>query len=204
MMEPLLPISNINDFLFCPVSIYYHNLKQDPDRMLSNSVWQIEGTNAHKALDQGTYSTRSDVLSGIDVCSMQYRLVGKIDLLDKRTGTLIERKKHVTRVYDGFVYQLYAQCVCLREMGYTISHLQIHSMDDNRNYHLSLPEEDPDKFRMFVELLDVIKRYDVRDFRGCVTEKCTKCIYSSICSFSDTDDVQYRFLQETFCDGLYQ
>lgn len=171
--------------------------------MLSNSVWQIDGTNAHRALDEGVYSSRSDILSGIEVCSTQYGLAGKIDLLDTRTGTLIERKKHVTRIYDGFIYQLYAQCICLREMGYTISHLRIHSMDDNRNYNLQLPEEDPDMFQSFVELLGVIDHYDVKDFNGPVNEKCVKCIYSSICSFCDTDDVQYRFFEKASGDGFH-
>ena len=33
MSELPLSISNLNDFIFCPVSIYFHGLDSDTDKM---------------------------------------------------------------------------------------------------------------------------------------------------------------------------
>ena len=40
MSESPIPISNLNDFIFCPVSIYFHGL----DYMLQYSVYVIENS----------------------------------------------------------------------------------------------------------------------------------------------------------------
>lgn len=190
-MEPFLPISNLNDFLFCPASIYYHNLVQDSDRIMSNTPWQYRGAKAHSNIDEGNYSTRSDVLSGVDVCSVKYSLIGRIDVFDIRTGVLTERKRHVKVVYDGFIFQLYAQCLCLREMGHEVMELKIHSLDDNRSYDIPLPEDDRVTFERFLGLLEEIRQFDIT--RYCLEDpsKCHKCIYSSICSMCDVDDITF-------------
>ena len=92
MNENPLNITALNDFIFCPVSIYFHNLYGDMEKNLYQSTDQINGTDAHKAVDEKTY-TRSGYIQSLDVYCEQYNLVGKIDLYDKDTGTLIERKK---------------------------------------------------------------------------------------------------------------
>ena len=42
-MEELIPISYINDFTFCPASIYFHGLIDGSDKMLYQSKYQIIG-----------------------------------------------------------------------------------------------------------------------------------------------------------------
>lgn len=78
-MEELIRISNINDFLFCPVSIYFHGLMDGADRTMIQSEYQINGTAAHRSVDDGTYTTHHDTLRGIEVCSVKYGIIGKID-----------------------------------------------------------------------------------------------------------------------------
>ena len=203
-MEPLLPISYLNDFLFCPASIYYHGLIQGSDGMMSSSIYQIRGISAHRSIEEGTYSSRKNVLTGKEVCSQNYGLSGKIDVFDMGTGTLMERKKHVTQLYDGFVFQLYAQCVCLREMGYDVRRLCVHSLDDNRNYDVSLPENDPGMFQRFLELLDDIRTFDIGDLQKQDVSRCSKCIYSMMCGICDIDDLSFRFHEKADSDGLLQ
>lgn len=41
----------LNDFIFCPLSIYYHNLYDDMETSLYQNHFQIDGTQAHKAVD---------------------------------------------------------------------------------------------------------------------------------------------------------
>ena len=57
-MDDLILITQLNDFIFCPVSIYFHNLYGNMDKMLFQSKYQINGTNAHKAVDYNKYSRK--------------------------------------------------------------------------------------------------------------------------------------------------
>jgi CRISPR-associated protein Cas4 len=90
------------------------------DGTVYKDIPQIAGTVAHTTIDTNTYSTSKDILQGIEVFSESLGLFGKIDTFDCRTGKLRERKKNIIRIYDGYVFQLYAQCAALREMGYVV------------------------------------------------------------------------------------
>lgn len=57
-MDDCIIISNLNDFIFCPASIYFHNLYGSMETMLYQGPAQINGANAHKAVDEGNYSKR--------------------------------------------------------------------------------------------------------------------------------------------------
>lgn len=91
-MEDLILISNFNDFIFCPVSIYFHKLYGNQDNLTYQSQYQINGTKAHEKVDNKQYSTRKSVKMALDVYSDEYKIVGKIDLYDEISKTLIERK----------------------------------------------------------------------------------------------------------------
>ena len=60
-MEDLILISNLNDFIFCPVSIYFHKLYGNQDNLTYQSQYQINGTKAHEKVDNKKYSTRKSV-----------------------------------------------------------------------------------------------------------------------------------------------
>lgn len=101
MEEPIL-ISTINDFIFCPISIYFHNLYGDLKREIFQSDKQLNGTYAHKTIDTGSYSSRKDILQGLDIYSEQYNLIGKIDVFDVRSGILTERKRQVKTLLNFY------------------------------------------------------------------------------------------------------
>jgi CRISPR-associated exonuclease Cas4 len=132
-MEDLILISNLNDFIFCPVSIYFHKLYGNQDNLTYQSQYQINGTKAHEKVDNKKYSTRKSVKMALDVYSDEYKIVGKIDLYDEISKTLIERKKFVKKIYDGYIFQLYAQYYAMTEMGYEINHLEVRSLDESLN-----------------------------------------------------------------------
>ncbi len=119
MSETFIPISNLNDFIFCPVSIYFHNLDYDSEEFMYQCNDQINGTAAHKSVDSGNYSSQKSVLTGIPVVCNQYGLYGKIDKFDDYAGILTERKKKIKVIYDGYVFQIYAQYFSLKEMGFS-------------------------------------------------------------------------------------
>lgn len=165
MSENPIVISNLNDFIFCPISIYFHNLYYDMETTLYQDRPQLDGKAAHKAIDTQAYSTSANILQALDVYCEKYNLIGKIDIFDKATGTLTERKKKVHSVYDGYVWQLYAQYFALEEMGYIVKKLRIHSIDDNKNYNIPLPTEDKEKLPQFEKLLEDFNSFDFEAYQ---------------------------------------
>lgn len=69
MSENAFAISKINDFVFCPVSIYYHDLDNETDKLTYQDSYQLNGTAAHTKIDSGQYSDRIDVLQNVSVYS---------------------------------------------------------------------------------------------------------------------------------------
>lgn len=184
MSENPIIISNLNDFIFCPVSIYFHSLEPENEELLVKDTYQINGSDAHKKSDNAAYSTKKSMLQGISVYSSKYDLCGKIDTFDCEKGVLTERKKKITNVYDGYVFQLYAQYFALCDMGYRVSSLRLYSMDDNKVYKIKKPEDDDEMFSKFKLLITKIKTFDFDDFKQCNIQKCMHCIYEPLCSFS--------------------
>ena len=180
-MELYLKISFLNDFIFCPLSIYYHQLYGSLSERLYYGAAQLNGKSAHEAVDEKRYSTHKNILQSIDIFSNEYKLCGKIDTFDTSTGLLTERKKHITEIYDGYVFQLYAQCICLREMGYTVNNLRFYSSDDNKIYPVPLPEDNKIMFDKFVETNNKMQSFNIETFTPKNETKCQQCIYNDFC-----------------------
>lgn len=66
-MENPIIISNLNDFIFCPASIYFHNIYGQHDRRLYQSEKQLNGTKVHKTVDEA--KNNKNVLHAMDVSS---------------------------------------------------------------------------------------------------------------------------------------
>ena len=180
-MEDPIPFTYLNDFLFCPASIYFHNLMGGLDRTSAQSRCQIEGTSAHARIDRGS---SDGLMMGMSVYSEQLGLYGSIDMFDPRTGTLTERKNLIRNVYDGFVFQLYAQYYAMTESGYDVRRLRLHSLKDNRNYDIPLPSENPDMDQRFRELIDRMHNYRMSSPHDVNPLKCARCIYEPVCGYS--------------------
>ncbi len=184
-MENYITLSYLNDFIFCPRSIYYHQLYSRYNEQHYKQQPQLEGAAAHLSIDTKKYSSRKNLLQGIEVYTAKYNIAGKIDVFDAATGQLTERKKNVTTIYDGYVFQVYAQYFALTEMGYTVSSIIIHNLSKNINHPISLPQNDKLMFQKFEQLIAAIQTYTLAD-DGFVPniEKCKNCIYSPLCDKS--------------------
>ena len=79
-------ISTLNDFIFCPYSIYLHNVYVDADEDLYHAVPQTRGRHSHESIDSKSYSTKKDDLQSISVYSEELGVMGKIDLFKKEEG----------------------------------------------------------------------------------------------------------------------
>ncbi len=145
---------------------------------------QIAGKAAHRTIDTEGYSTRKEVLQGVDIYCEQYRLCGKIDIFDAKKGVLTERKRHIKTIYDGYVFQVYAHYYGLTEMGYQVNKIVLYDMTANKTYPVLLPDENPDMKKKFEDLIESVNSYRMDDpgFEP-NPEKCRQCIYANLCDY---------------------
>lgn len=183
-MESYIKITQLNDFIFCPASIYFHDLYGDADTRTIQTTDQTLGTASHSSIIDQSYSTRSDVLQGIYVYSSKYNLLGKIDLFHIKRGLLTERKRQIKQVFDGYVYQLYGQYYGLLERGYEINALRLYSQIDNKVYPVPLPQDDPEMFGKFENTIQDFESFDLSRFVQTNPDKCARCIYTNACDRS--------------------
>lgn len=184
MSENPIIISNLNDFIFCPASIYFHSLEPEKEELLAKDIYQINGSNAHKKSDTAAYSTKKSMLQGISIYSSKYDILGKLDTFDSEKGILTERKKKITTVYNGYIFQLYAQYFALSDMGYSVNQLRLYSMADNKPYKIKKPENDAEMLAEFEKLIGDMKSFKLEAFKQPNDKKCMHCIYEVLCSFS--------------------
>jgi len=181
-METYIPISFLNDFIFCPRSIYFHQVHGSLSQEMYHDKPQTEGKLAHEAIEEKNYSTRKDVLMNLDVYCEKYNLMGKIDIFDIKAKRLVERKNKIIKIYDGYVFQVYAHYFALIELGYEVEKIVIYDKTHNKNYPILLPTEDEEMFCKFERLIEEINSFNLSDPNFTQNpEKCKHCIYFNLC-----------------------
>lgn len=187
-MIDYISISTLNDFIFCPYSIYLHNVYMETDETMYHATPQTKGKLAHEGIDQKKASNRADDILALSVYSETYGIMGKIDLYKRKEKKLIERKNQLKKIFRGQLYQLWGQMVCMQEMGYEIESLAFYEMSTNKMIPVAMPEE-----RELQELRDFIKRF--REYNPDSTpftinpNKCRHCIYSNLCDKTTEENV---------------
>lgn len=181
-MNQTIIITELNDFIFCPASVYFHHLYGSRDTILYQSSSQLNGTKAHEAVDYGKYSQSKEIYQGLDVYCEKYDLIGKIDIYDRKKKVLRERKRKIKQIYDGYIFQLYAQYFSMIEMGYEVENLELYSMVDNKKYIVEKPENNLEMFRKFEELIFEMRKFKLDEgFIQSNSKKCLNCIYEPTC-----------------------
>ena len=177
-MESYIQISKLNDFLFCPKTLYLHSVYESFGEKTYHQKLQVAGKIKHENIDQGRYSTAKKYLQGLEVCSEEYGILGKIDIYDKENQILIERKNKVKNIYDGYLMQVWAQAVCLEEMGYPVKKIFIHSLSDNKRYQVDVPGL-KEKARLN-DLIEQIYNFDIKDYANHKCPRCSMSIYGNL------------------------
>lgn len=179
-MESYIQISKLNDFIFCPLSLYFHSLYENFNEKTYHSSSQVVGKIKHEKIDNQEYSSEKRYLQGLEIFSEKYELIGKIDIYDKKEKALIERKYQIKNIYDGYRYQLYAQMICLEEMSFGVEKIFLHSLKDNKRYNIPLPNDV--EMKKFNKLVEDIKNFSFKNIERIVNKnKCNNCIYSELC-----------------------
>lgn len=187
-MTDYIAISTLNDFIFCPYSIYLHNVYMETDETMYHATPQTRGRAAHETVDRKTASNRSDDILSLPVYSEEYGLMGKIDVYKRKERKLIERKYQLKQIFQGQIYQLWAQMLCLREMEYEVDTLAFYEMSTNKMIPVAIPnEEDLSKFKRFIERF---RSYNPAETPFTINpNKCRHCIYCNLCDKTLDDNV---------------
>lgn len=187
-MSDYISISTLNDFVFCPYSIYLHNVYMESDETMFHATPQTKGKLAHETVDKKVASNRADDILALPVYSEEYGLMGKIDVYKRKEKKLIERKYQLKQIFQGQIYQLWAQMLCLREMGYEVGSLAFYETSTNKMIPVDMPTEgDIKKFCQFI--------MDFKSFNPASThfninrQKCLHCIYCNLCDKTSEDNV---------------
>lgn len=174
-MDSAIPISAINDFLFCPKSLYLHSIYSSFNTATYHDNPQTIGRISHENIENETYTTSKHILQALSVYSEHLGVKGKIDIYDSKNGYLIERKYRVKNIYKGFRYQLYAQMYCLKELDYAVKKLFIHSLSDNKRYEISMPTQKEKK--EFENSILQMKSFDAIALDSHACAHCSSNIY---------------------------
>lgn len=187
-MFAYLPISYLNDYVFCPYSIYLHNVYKGGLEDNYHATPQIDGRNVHKSVDNLNDKTaKSQDIIGLEVYSEELGLMGKIDLFRGRDKALIERKNKLSHIYQGQIWQLQAQYFCMLEMEFIIKSLSFHSISDNKVHAL----ESPSKSDKEILQETLLKIRDITTFDNLTINpnKCAHCIYNNLCDKTKTPNI---------------
>ena len=68
-MDDYISISTLNDYIFCPYSIYLHNVYMEADERLYHATPQTQGAIAHSAVGKKTASTAKNEIQALPVSS---------------------------------------------------------------------------------------------------------------------------------------
>lgn len=121
MGEDFISLSTLNDFIFCPYSIYLHNIYMETDEGLYHATPQTQGRIAHDAVDNKRSFTRKTDIMSLPVSCEELGIMGKIDIYKGAEHHLIERKYQLKHIFRGQLYQLWGEYFCLREMRYEVN-----------------------------------------------------------------------------------
>lgn len=187
-MIDYIPLSILNDFIFCPYSIYLHNVYMETDEDMYKASPQVKGDLVHSSIESKTASTRKTDLMSLTVYSDSLRIYGKIDIFKSDKHQLIERKNNLKKIFRGQLYQLWGQYYCMTEMGYTVNELYFYEISTNKMMPINLPgEEDRKELERFIsafyEFNPSLSAFPIN------SNKCRHCIYCNLCDKTELDNV---------------
>ena len=186
-MDEFISISTLNDFIFCPYSIYLHNVYMGGDDDLVKATPQTQGQASHETIDRKKYSSLKSNIVAMPVFSEELGIKGKIDIYKSNEKLLIERKHQLLKIYQGQIYQLWAQYFCMTEMGYEIEKLAFYSISTNTTIPVELPGEIQKE--ELIQFINSFKNYDPLQEITLNINKCRHCIYCNLCDKTNIENV---------------
>lgn len=119
-MDDFLPISALQHYAYCPRQFALIHV----ERVWAENLYTAEGRILHDRVDSGEAEQRNLVRfeRSVAVGSTQYRLTGKLDLLEFHSNNFyipVEYKRGKPKLQDWDRIQVCAQALCIEEMRST-------------------------------------------------------------------------------------
>ena len=187
IMETLLPISYLNDFIFCPYSIYLHQVFDNNNEVVFSASPQQTGKSAHDIIDSQKDKKPIQIIKGAYVVSSRLGIYGKIDTFYVVKGKLVESKYRIKTIYQGYYYQIWVQYFALIEMGYIVNELCFYSISDKKTFPVKIPQQQ--EFNELRKHIRKIARFDFEQEIKVNPVKCKHCIYAALCDKTNIDHV---------------
>lgn len=159
----------------------------DTDEGLYHATPQTRGKIAHETIDNKTSSNRKSDLLSLPVYSSRYKLMGKVDVYRQKEKLLIERKYQLKNIFQGQIYQLWAQYFCLIEMGYEVEQIAFYEISTNKMFPISLPNEKEEI--QFVAFIEHFHQFNPEETIPTNPNKCKHCIYCNLCDKTEEENV---------------
>ena len=179
-MEHYLAITTLNDFIFCPYSIYLHEIYHHSKEETYHSGFQSKGKRLHDFIENN--QDENDWKHAF-VFSERLKIYGKIDEYEPQEKELTEYKSTISIAFQGYYYQLWSQYICLSEMGIEVLKLSFYDFKQNQKIPVSIPTDS-----QIIELENHIKKVQRFDFNTDINvnpNKCMRCIYQNLCEKSE-------------------
>ena len=125
-----------------------------------------------------------EILQEVRYYSHTYNIIAVIDYYDENKKVLIEKKNKINKVYDGYIFQLYAQYFALKDNEKEVTSIFLYDISDKTYYPIQLPEENIPLKIEFENLIHKIRNFDIFSFYPKNINKCRKCIYKNLCDRS--------------------
>jgi CRISPR-associated protein Cas4 len=157
------------------------------DEDLFHATPQTHGKVAHTTIDEKKYSSRKDEITGLSVFCNELGIIGKIDIYKGKEKLLIERKYKLETIYQGQIYQLWAQYFCMVEMGYDIERLAFYAISTNKTFPVNIPtEENKTELANFILKF---KQFNPEEPIITNENKCKHCVYCNLCDKTEVENV---------------
>lgn len=85
-MEEPISATMLNDFIFCPASIYFHRFYDGMENRAFQCTDQINGTCAHASIDGNHYSTSKHIITSYEAYSDKYNLFVRLIYMTRNKG----------------------------------------------------------------------------------------------------------------------
>lgn len=175
-MENFINITMLNDFIFCPYSIYLHSIYDKSQEEVYYSKFQFKGKRLHDFIDNN--KDKKDWKNAF-VYSEKYKIYGKIDEYKRNTEELIEYKSKATILFKGYYYQLWSQYLCLKEMGINVKRLFFYDFKEKTKIPVEFPtNKNIDELVLHIK---TVQRFDFSLDIPINSNKCNRCIYRNLC-----------------------
>ncbi len=190
MEKPLIPLSYIAEYAYCPRSAYW--LLTDAPRLRDENVFIQSGRRAHVKVDEGYVRSKSakKIESSVRIFSKHLGIIGKIDVLEfykNEEIVPIEFKHGRKRKNKMHSIQLALMALCLKESfpKSRIAKGAIFFTDDKQKIFVDFTSELLREAEIIAKRMasGVKEGLKPKDFLPQKDERCNGCCFYDLCYY---------------------